>query len=266
MTFSLEQALDLARFIKMFDLRARYERPDVNEALALIDKGIENSQGTWQTGEEARAVLAMSLLPDKNEIPAIEAARNLQQAKQAYDDSVRDYFVSLGEFSWEEPTFWGLLEKYTAAVRDHQATGAPEDSAIHAASELCRMALASENSESTFEDVVKFDNTYSALQQTIHEALEEIDTDRSDDRLSDLCENLPLAGRDIITRVLQGGFEDGEALESAVRRAVGDKFAHFILEGENFLGLWLYKTIVRKYAEHLRNRKLLKQCDLRLYG
>lgn len=188
----------------------------------------------------------------------VHAAQSVEFAREVYDDYLRKYFEDLGELSLEEDRFWELLNRFSEFVRkelcvDRGAQGNERPAAEKFLSE----AMAAENGLGSFEELVRFSNAYSKLQCLMAEKLEPMEMDKSDTMFGELCEGLPLAGRELVMAILDEEFDDYEDLHRAVRHQTGEWFGHVILNGENFLYFSLETALYRAYRQHLTRRKLL---------
>lgn len=113
----------------------------------------------------------------------------------------------------------------------------------HAANEVFRLVAVGQ-AEYTMEDALQFVKWYSRTKNLIGQAIADL-YDYHGDSFSDLCDALPLAGKDIVRRCLatdpeskkpkRDGFLDSFEIPTAVEEKLGKEWRKLICTGENYV-------------------------------
>ena len=177
-----------------------------------------------------------------------ETARQLSEAKQAYEAAFRDHFVHEVTLLVAD-RFWELQSVLAREVRQFYFVYGRTNGIEMAAEELCRKPLANDYHclgdgvvpSYSLEEAVRFAKHWEDLKRRLYQPLFDVVEDRSDDGYSDLLDALPLAGRDIAEKALAREFANHGQFERAVKKACPDDWlSGLILNGENYIGMRLY--------------------------
>ena len=111
----------------------------------------------------------------------------------------------------------------------------------------------------TLEEHCRFITTYKKLNSSMYRIYKDVDMNRGDDSFGDLIDSLPLAGKNIVEKVLSKELMTVEKLENAVRKEFGcdddvypHKHASFILDGENYIIMRLVELLFDRLPSFAR--------------
>lgn len=106
----------------------------------------------------------------------------------------------------------------------------------------------------TFDELVRFIENYEAITSALYGHLFDVVDGKGDDSYGDLCDSLPLVGREGVKDLLalRNDQENNEAVVSIIEyNCVGhdkDEWVHFIWDGENYFRMFLEDEARRRYS------------------
>lgn len=153
--------------------------------------------------------------------------------KEEYEKQARTYINSIAPMGDDE--FWSLaptLLQQVSRLRDSDR-GCDEFSRS--------MIFMGGDEMANWEKVAAFSKTYAKVSANLSRHLFESDLDRGDDSFSDLCDSLPLAGRDVYDLIMAKERWSTSALENTV----GAAHRKFICHGENYIRMFLSDNLVK---------------------
>ena len=166
------------------------------------------------------------------------AAKKLRDAEARYEKVWVDAHVKEGE-QLDPDTFWAVMDVFVKIVQSrlNMVHFGESNASLLACDELFRQCATKEH-DFTFDQLLGFGHTWDELSSELHRVLFDIVTGKGDDGYGDLCDSLPLAGRDAITVLLKPS-ENGIDHNNAVRGQIPDNFRRYIWDGENYFGMHL---------------------------
>jgi hypothetical protein len=186
-----------------------------------------------------------------------EAASQFRVAQENYDKSFRAYFAN-EVTSLPDDRFWQLQSVFVGEVASFRFGYGRTNGVEQAARELFRKPLASDFNGRGNRDVprysmheaIQFAKSWRELTRRLYQPLFDVIEDRSDDAYGDLLDALPLAGRDVVQKLLGREFANQDQFEQTVRDACKEcpQMAELTLRGENYVGMSLMDAAREYFA------------------
>lgn len=160
------------------------------------------------------------------------------KADEAYEDAWSRKQVEL----MHPDRFWPILDAFVKIVGNRDLN--QRDASKNACDELYRRCVCGELQGVTFDDLIQFNANWNALSSELHTALFNTVTGKGDDSYGDLCDSLPLIGRENVTRLLNDGTLTNDDIVDIIEnsRPIGtnkDVWREFVWEGENYFTMFL---------------------------
>lgn len=171
------------------------------------------------------------------------------RADRAYEDAVVRLFADTEPLGLRSRLFGRLLDRYVALVQHFRTRHSDGHSVSWAAAE--KLLQEAEGGMCSFRDLYRFAVTYSDLRGVLHTVLEDMNPSWGRDALGNLCDNLPLLGRNLAVRIATRGCHGEGALGAKVRRAVGKDLGSYILLGKNNNEGSLFNVLATALPDHL---------------
>ena len=157
--------------------------------------------------------------------------------------------------------FWAILELWKSSILNLDR----HDVSKYACDELFRQcicddlivrgkSLAQGGGKVTFDELVRFIENYEAITAALHDYLFDVVEGKGDDSYGDLCDGLPLIGREGVKLLLSmdNNHENNPAVEGIIRDNCGkhdaDKWTDMIWNGENYWRMFLGDEAERRYV------------------
>ena len=169
-----------------------------------------------------------------------QAAITYVQSQSTYHDAFRDYFANQVDRLTPD-RFWELQRVFRHDVCRYRFGYDRSNGVEQAARELFRKPFANDFSgcgeavpEYSIDEAVQFAKTWSELKRQLYAPLFDVIDGKGDDAFGDLLDALPLAGRDVVRKSIDGEFSSNEAFEQAVVDACTgcQGLAELILRGD----------------------------------
>lgn len=173
-----------------------------------------------------------------------------------YETTVRNYIRAFYPLDSEDE-FWALLEKLRGTLQQRKL----KDSE-HGCNEFVRSlcfdkthawpACANMNDKELAEAEIqswttaaRFLASYNRLVARLSKRLDQMPgLERGDDGFGDLCDSMPLAGREVADGILKEDIETYKQLEAAIP----EEWRKFALFGENYIATYIMQALTKYYA------------------
>lgn len=189
-----------------------------------------------------------------------QAAITHLESQAHYHDAFRDYFANQVT-RLPIDRFWELQRVFRHDVCRYRFGYDRTNGVEQAARELFRKPYANDFTsygetvpEYSVEEAVQFAKTWSELKSRLYARLFDVVDGRGDDAYGDLLDALPLAGREVVRKSVDGEFASNELFEQAVAEACQEcqGLAELILHGENYCYSHLHDAARDYLALHLQ--------------
>lgn len=181
----------------------------------------------------------MSLLKNTE---LLTAAQNLREAE-------REYKKAWGEIKrtdlLDADRFWEIFENFEKIVADRlRCHGDRKYVSREACDEFFRQGCVNEIQVS-FDELVLFSNNWSEISAELNKSLCTVVETKSDDGFSDLCDSLPLTGRDTVAKLL---YSDNLTHNNVYELVLESELCDLIWTGENYFGMFLQNQAKKWYV------------------
>jgi hypothetical protein len=182
-------------------------------------------------------------------------ARAHLRAEEAWRKAAQEWEAAIPPMA-DDALFWQFMDFYREECAERIGSRGEAEAPHYAADELCRQALTGEGGY-TLDEVAAFLVRWERLSSDIGNALDDAFPDgvgRTDDPFGDFCEALPMAGAEVVRKILAREYRLVEALEADVAVAVAKvgpdeaSLADFICEGEGFHHMMIADALREKLA------------------
>lgn len=158
--------------------------------------------------------------------------------------------------------FWDIMEYFREKVLYDRY-----DASKYATDELFRRCICDQlevnGTKVTFDELVMFLENYNAVEAALRDALWEVVTDKSDDSYGDLCDSLPIVGREGVAKLLSAspdfGHDNNTVIsvidESCPKDFDPAKWRKFIWDGENYFEMMFEEAAQTRYVHEARDHK-----------
>ncbi len=173
-------------------------------------------------------------------------------AKARFDHAFTKWWATVPPCT--DDTGWKLLERFRKEIDTYCFTYKRSEGVAQAASEMFRLVLV-DQATWTLTDIYGFAVWYDKLKDKISNAIGHL-FEYYGDSFSDLCDSLPLAGQEVVSRCLashpksksprRDGFLEEQEIAAAIEVV---KWRTFICEGENYVEMALADQS-RKWFKH----------------
>lgn len=160
--------------------------------------------------------------------------------RKAKEEYVRLWYKFSSGIALHPDRFWEILEEFKTIVISRLNS---KYTSRESCDELFRQAAVGEL-EVSFDELVGFSNNWSKIDNLLRTSLTTIIETKSDDGFGDLCDSLPLVGREIVSRL----FTPAGMYEKDVFYLVGRSgLRSYIWDGENYFGMNLDQAAQKRY-------------------
>lgn len=180
-----------------------------------------------------------------------EAARAFVETRNRNHEVFREHFDRRMQGLYGD-RFWQLLSVFQDEVRAFRFVMRRSDGVARAADEFFRKPYAGHFQASSgktvpeysFDEAVQFARTWTEIVNRLYPALVGVVTNRSDDTFGDLLDSLPLLGRELVAKAVEGEFGKMRQLVRAVSVKCQELEvpSAFVLHGENYVASSLYEA------------------------
>lgn len=198
------------------------------------------------------------------------AAKKLRDAEDRYEKVWTQVRVTYAT-RLDPEVFWSIAARFIRIVQERLGMthfGSSNASKM-AAEELFRQNATGEHNF-TFDQLLGFAHTWDELSSELHRILNDIVTDKGDDGYGDLCDSLPLAGRNAIAKLLEPakyGIKNNAGVRAIIRsHAINDlvyvkasPWQNYIWDGENYITTVLEDAAKKWFKIESRDHKPRKE-------